>query len=111
MQHLCSHQGSATLELVRHFGVKGCSMSYDLYCYRLASGTLVEAINAAEEGGEKTPTPSHKEKITTALVEHNPGTFGSSEGQRDFSHTTQRAAQRSIPRKPNCKTTHRMKRS
>lgn len=67
--------------MVRHFGVKCCSMSYDLYCYRSALGdpnsaeaeALVEAINTAEEAGEKKPTSSDtKEKITAALIAHNP---------------------------------------
>ena len=56
-------------------------MSYDLYCYRAASGVpnvaeaeaLVEAINAAEEAGDTKPTSSDtKERITAALIEHNP---------------------------------------
>lgn len=56
-------------------------MSYDLYCYRSASGVpdvaeaeaLVEAINAAEEAGDTKPTFSDtKERITAALIEHNP---------------------------------------
>jgi len=56
-------------------------MSYDLYCYRAASGVpnvaeaeaLVEAINSAEEAGDVKPTSSDtKERITAALIEHNP---------------------------------------
>jgi len=56
-------------------------MSYDLYCYQSVSGTpnaaeaeaLVDAMNAAEEAGNKKPTSSDtKEKITAALIEHNP---------------------------------------
>jgi len=56
-------------------------MSYDLYCYRANSATpnaaeaeaLVEAINAAEEAGSTQQTSSDtKERITAALIEHNP---------------------------------------
>ena len=56
-------------------------MSYDLYCYRATSAipdlaearTLVEAINAAEEAGAAEAEPSDtKEKITAALISHNP---------------------------------------
>jgi hypothetical protein len=56
-------------------------MSYDLYCYRSVSGVpdvgeaqaIVEAINAAEEAGDSKPTFSQtRERITAALIEHNP---------------------------------------
>ena len=56
-------------------------MSYDLYCYRSASGlpdvaeaqAIVEANNAAEEAGDSKPTSSDtRERITAALMEHNP---------------------------------------
>ena len=56
-------------------------MSYDVYCYRAASSVpnvaeaeaLVEAINSAEEAGDTKPTSSDtKERITVALIEHNP---------------------------------------
>jgi len=56
-------------------------MSYDLYCYRASSRvpnpaeaqTLVEQINKAEEAGETRPTSGDtKERITAALIEHNP---------------------------------------
>src|SRR5437764_10278394 len=56
-------------------------MSYDLYCYRAASDApnsaeaqaLVEAINAAEEAGDMKATASGtKERITAALVAHDP---------------------------------------
>lgn len=56
-------------------------MSYDLYCYRSASGVpnaaeaeaFVEAANEAEESGRTNTAPSStREKITTALLEHNP---------------------------------------
>ena len=56
-------------------------MSYDLYCYRASSGVpdvaearaLVEDMNAAEEAGDaKPPTGELKERITAALIEHNP---------------------------------------
>jgi len=56
-------------------------MSYDLYCYRGASGVpnateaeaQVEAINAAEEAGNTEPASSDtKEKIVAALIQYNP---------------------------------------
>src|SRR5262249_42183909 len=56
-------------------------MSYDLYCYRPASGipdvreaqSIVEAINAAEEAGDSPPASSDlRERIAIALIEHNP---------------------------------------
>jgi hypothetical protein len=56
-------------------------MSYDLYCYRATSGVpdaaearaLVEAMNAAEEAGDtKVTSAITKERITAALMEHNP---------------------------------------
>src|SRR5438105_1295386 len=56
-------------------------MSYDLYCYRATSSVpdvaeaqaLVEAINAAEEAGDAKATSSEtRERITAALIEHNP---------------------------------------
>jgi hypothetical protein len=56
-------------------------MSYDLYCYRASSGlpnvaearALVEAINAADEAGDTKPTTDDtKERITAALIGHNP---------------------------------------
>lgn len=58
-------------------------MSYDLYCYRATSGVpnpaeaqaQVEAINEAEaeEAGVTTATSGGiKERITAALIEHNP---------------------------------------
>jgi hypothetical protein len=56
-------------------------MSYDLYCYRAVSDgpdvaeaeALVEAINAAEEAGDTKPTSSDtKDRITAALIAHNP---------------------------------------
>jgi len=56
-------------------------MSYDFYCYRSSSGVpsaaeaeaFVEAANAAEETGTDNTTASGtKEKLTTALLQHNP---------------------------------------
>lgn len=56
-------------------------MSYDLYCYRSASGvpdaaeaqSVVEAINAAEEAADANAASSGtKEKIVAAIVKHNP---------------------------------------
>ena len=56
-------------------------MSYDLYCYRPVSATpdvsearvIVEGINAAEEVGDSRATSSEtRERITAALIEHNP---------------------------------------
>jgi hypothetical protein len=55
-------------------------MSYDLHCYRAASGVpsaaeaeaLVEGINSAEKAGDVKPTFSTPKRITAALIEHNP---------------------------------------
>lgn len=56
-------------------------MSYDLYCYPSKSGVpnsaeaqaFVEAVGAAEESGLAIETSSRaKERVTAALVEHNP---------------------------------------
>lgn len=68
--------------MLRDFGVECCpDMSYDLYCYRATSSVpdvaearaIVEAINAAEEAGDvKAVSCDAKERITAALIEHNP---------------------------------------
>lgn len=56
-------------------------MSYDLYCYRSSSGfpsrteaeATVDAFNAAEEAGTARRTSADtKEKLATALIQHNP---------------------------------------
>jgi hypothetical protein len=56
-------------------------VSYDLYCYRSATGVpdaseaeaLIEAINATEEAGSfNTQTSATMEKITAALLKQNP---------------------------------------
>jgi len=56
-------------------------MSYDLYCYRAASGVpdageaqaFIEATNDAEEAGELKATSSGaKERIVSALIQYNP---------------------------------------
>ena len=56
-------------------------MSYDLYCYRPSSDApdvtearaVVELLNADEEAGRTRPaSPAVKERIASALMQHNP---------------------------------------